>query len=121
MNCFRHLDSLFPSGADRVFGEVVSVSATLLDGDVSLGIISGKREARHANASVSAWHLHRGLCADLRSASCTKGVHLTRPQRILCHRGLRALVAWAYDTNYWTSFQYYDAVLDVRTGGWYIS
>lgn len=69
MNQFKILDSLFPTVPNRSHGEVVSVSVHLtLDADCSNAYVSWKRKAWYVNASVNAWHLHRGLCQELNSS-----------------------------------------------------
>lgn len=121
MNCFKHLDELFPCGAERICGEVVSTSLYLVDGDDHVVTLSSKRKAWYVNASVNAWHMHRSLCADFREGLHHSGVHLTRSQRRLVHQGIRAFVCWAYEENYRTDNQYYSAYLQIRTGDWYQS
>lgn len=65
MNQFKSLDTLFPCGKDRLCGEVVSVSVHISLSDIESFFVSWKRKAWYVNASVNAFHLHRGLCKEL--------------------------------------------------------
>jgi hypothetical protein len=61
MNMFKTLDAIFPTGEQRLFGEVVGVNIRVyLDGKL-LDEIYWKRKAWYVNASVNAFHMHRGL------------------------------------------------------------
>lgn len=66
MNPFKNLDLIFPVGAKRVSGEVVSVSVRVFCNDGRKFDITWKRKAWYVNASVNAYHLWRGLCRDFK-------------------------------------------------------
>jgi hypothetical protein len=66
MNMFKSLDTIYPCGDEnRPYGEVVhTIIRVFLDG-VELGELSMKRKAWYVNASVNAFHMHRGLVREL--------------------------------------------------------
>lgn len=99
MNQFKILDNLFPTVPNRKCGEVVSVTVFLtLDTDCSNAVISHKRKAWYVNASVNAWHLHRGLCQDLNDS----GVFPAHYHRAI-KRELGKVVMRSYFSNYVSS------------------
>lgn len=106
MNMFKSLDKLFPTGADRRFGEVVSVSIRVFLGNVDLGEIDMKRKAWYVNASVNAFHMHRSLVRDL--VDLLHGSDLTDRQVKRAKRLASLTVADAYIRNYTSDglFQY---------------
>jgi hypothetical protein len=82
MNQFKFLDSFFPVGSERKFGEVVTCQVTFFvneyaDKDpglfakaiktVDVGTHWWKRKAWYVNASVNAFHMHRGLCSEVKN------------------------------------------------------
>jgi len=113
MNQFKHLDSVFPCGKDRTFGEVVNIGIHVyLDGTFR-GDISWKRKAWYVNASVNAWHLHRGLCRELRD--------------LVSHQVMRSALedakkelAYCVYASYWinsaTHTQGFSYSMDIRNG-----
>lgn len=130
MNCFSNLDFVFPVGAQRLSGEVVSVSCDIYacfedetgsyEPDLKLGNISWKRKAWYVNASVNAWHLHRNLCRELRELMLYRGYRLTRRQASLLYRSLRTMVQFAYLRTADTGDQYWDFRLSLTSGDWYL-
>lgn len=101
MNVFKQLDQFFPCGKDRLSGEVVSLQINLPEG----GSIHWKRKAWYVNASVNAWHLHRGLCRDLTGS----------PFGRLCNQSQLRTLKRAL--AYWTMFAY---LKNAQTGEQYL-
>lgn len=88
MNLFKSLDTLFPVGSERTFGEVVSCDIRVYVAGVDLGEISVKRKDGSVNASVNAFHMHRGLVRDFMNS--VRGLGLTRERvrrskRLIAH------------------------------------
>lgn len=123
MNQFKHLDTLFPTGANRLCGEVVSVSVTLCFYDHLWSyhfyngrtppVISWKRKAWYVNASVNAFHMHRALCKEFRD--CPKPDNVTLPDRHVraVKRLLAAVVMNSYLANYRDGSQYHSYQIDI--------
>jgi len=82
MNIFKSLDLLFPCGDEnRHFGEVVStiIHFDLLDSQES---ISWKRKAWYVNASVNAFHMHRGLVREFLRTNLSKKLSAEESVRV---------------------------------------
>lgn len=127
MNCFKNLDALFPCGAERSSGEVVSVSVRICgsafrDESYELvwdyGVISWKRKAWYVNASVNAWHLHRNLCRELREQLAHEQILVNRANVKQLYTSLRTMVQFAYQQNAASGHQYFGFALDIETGDW---
>lgn len=118
MNMFKTLDSLFPCGADRLCGEVVSVSIQFLGlkGPTAFSdrdaFISWKRKAWYVNASVNAFHMHRGLVGEASSVMDLHG--LSRATRKEVNGLIAIAVARAYCENSCSGKQYSEMVIDVN-------
>lgn len=113
MNCFKPLDLIFPCGKDRHFGEVVGVQIHfLLDGS-ELANIDWERKAWYVNASVNAFHMHRGLIRDFDRLTAARQI----PKRL--HRPLKRLVVLAilnaYLLNYRDGAQWSCYTIDLST------
>jgi len=116
MNAFSYLDSMFPTGADRACGEVVSIWVSIpIQGQEFVPVIGHKRKAWYVNASVNAWHLHRSLCRQFKEL-CGP----TRSQHRKITRALRALVGFCYEENFRSDQQYFEVTIDPETGDWAI-
>lgn len=92
-NVFKSLDAIFPCGKERLSGEVVGITVSFTQFGVLLGTAYWKRKAWYVNASVNAWHLHRGLCAEFRddySKFCLDG----------CERALKRALGRAVMYSY---------------------
>lgn len=124
MNQFQHLDSIFPVGAKRLSGEVVSVSVTVQFSEEGWvygffnrsfrdPVLSWKRKAWYVNASVNAYHLHRGLCKEFRD--CPKPANMDIPERHerAVKRLLAAVTMNSYLVNYRDGGQYHSYLLTV--------
>lgn len=114
MNAFSYLDSMFPAGAARAFGEVVNIRISIpIRGQEVIPVIGQERKAWCVNASVNAWHLHRSLCCQFKEL-CGP----TRSQHRNVTRALRALVGFCYEENFRSRQQYFKVTLDPETGDW---
>lgn len=83
MNYFSDLDLFYPCGPNRVCGEVISIQVEICrdqqsmadpDEGPRLAVIHWKRKAWYVDASVNAFHLHRGLCREFREVSTYRTV-----------------------------------------------
>lgn len=75
-NRFKYLDSYFPCGDERLFGEVVGISITASRSFVfNTHEAFVKRKQWYRNASVNAWHLHRAMCRELKAFDAYSGLH----------------------------------------------
>lgn len=132
-NRFKTLDTIFPCGKDRVFGEVVALSLRFQNGNVWLPTpwsteyiseaensrildgaffdISWKRKAWYVNASTNAFHMHRGLCREFRDRS--SGWHLTNRVRREVYKTVGDLVEHAYRMNNRDDTQYFEASIQI--------
>lgn len=116
MNMFKALDSFFPCGAARLSGEVVSLSIVLKGLPVSASqwggdsTVSWKRKAWYVNASVNAFHMHRGLVGEASKAMDLHGLS-SATQRML-KRQIAVAIAISYSANYLKGDQYFGMVLE---------
>lgn len=116
MNMFKALDSYFPVGAARLSGEVVSLSIHLrlqkgsdLDGRKN-PVVSWKRKQWYVNASVNAFHMHRGL---VHEASIAMNLHgLSQSSQRAVKRLIAVAIAISYSNNYLMGDQYYEMSID---------
>lgn len=110
-NIFKQLDTLFPCGKDRTSGEVVGVTLRVVTNGSLRGELFWKRKAWYVNASVNAWHLHRGLCRELNEDYSS---WFAGKQQLATAKRLVALaVASSYIYNYQYDDQYFTWTLDV--------
>lgn len=110
-NRFKYLDLSFPCGEDRKSGEVVGVEVIVTAHGVRKGSMFWKRKAWYVNASVNAFHMHRGLCAEFRtdySRFC-----LPASERAW-KRILGDIVDTCYVNNCITGEQYHTFVVETR-------
>lgn len=118
MNQFKHLDTLFPAGAERTSGEVVSVTVCVSSSaDGPLGIISMKRKAWYVNASVNAFHLHRWLCKEFRELQLKEGLYLSNRLLSRVYARLAYLTNLAYTRNASSGEQYHEFTLGLDDNG----
>jgi hypothetical protein len=115
MNMFKALDSYFPVGAARLSGEVVSLSIFLkFDRFLTLGqkdtVVSWKRKQWYVNASVNAFHMHRGLVHEASVAMNLHGLSQSRSRQV--NRLIAVAVAISYSNNYLNGDQYYEMIID---------
>lgn len=112
MNQFSSLDNVFPCIPHRMCGEVVRICVSVFHEGAFKGELSWKRKAWYVNASVNAWHLHRGLCRDLRELAHGRvpGVRINDAKRLLAADVLKAYLA-----NHETGRQNYHYRLDFYT------
>lgn len=115
MNLFKSLDTLFPCGNDRSFGEVVSCSITISVGGVVKDAINWKRKAWYVNASVNAFHLHRGLVKEFRELS--KVHDIPSYTTALTKRLIALSVLNSYLSNRVEGGQYHHYAIDVKPQG----
>lgn len=111
MNQFKPLDRLFPCGKDRLSGECVSVRVIVQSLTFpSPFYFQWKRKAVHVNASVNAFHMHRGLCREARTAL---GAVLTPLQLKWLKRTMAHCVDQAYRREAESSISYSEFVADL--------
>lgn len=109
-NQFDFLDDYFPTGPNRTFGEVVSVS---VDFWISTpfgklkAVLSYKRKAWYVNASTNAFILHRGLCKQLSDSLVHENADFGVRRYKLMTSALAAVVSTAYMANYTGNNQYF--------------
>jgi hypothetical protein len=102
MNPFKSLDSLFPTGKNRSSGEVVGIELNILLNGVLIDTLYWKRKAWYVNASVNAFHMHRGLVrefCDLRVPGLSD-LHLRAVKRKVAEA-----IAYSYVRNHTTGAQ----------------
>lgn len=116
MNVFKSLDSLFPTGKARRYGEVVGVSLRIqtVTDDLSRSANCSlwfKRKAWYVNASVNAFHMHRGLIREFMSdhaCNFPKSAHRSIKRQIaLC-------IFDAYLRNYVSGNQGSEYVINIK-------
>lgn len=116
MNIFKSLDSVFPCGSDRTSGEVVNTQLTFtLDGKILGSPMWYKRKAWYVNASVNAFHMHRGLVREF----CVDIQHMIPKAHIkACKRQIALAVLNSYLVNNKTGEQgfEYEIIVDSETG-----
>lgn len=113
MNIFSSLDSVFPCGADRTFGEVVAVEIRVVCDGVDLETIDSKRKAWYVNASVNAFHMHRTLVRDF--VELIRDIDLSDKQIKRAKRLINLAVAQSYCWNRLTDEQGFTYVLNIGT------
>lgn len=114
MNRFKTLDNIFPCGKDRLFGEVVSVSISCVYDGMMVTSYYWKRKSAHVNASVNAFHMHRGLCREFSNENkWTRGSQVRAIKR-----AFGDIVQKAYEWNAETGRQYQSFALDLEDGFW---
>jgi hypothetical protein len=114
MNPFTSLDLMFPCGAERFSGEVVSLTVLFSD-SVDEFSLTWKRKAWYVNASVNAWHLYRGLISEFKSSLI--GLRLSSRQQREVNRVICSLVMNAYLANNQTGNQDFRARVHFETDG----
>lgn len=114
MNRFKNLDSYFPTGKDRLFGEVVRVTIICMFHGEVVTTYSWKRKSAHVNASVNAFHMHRGLCHEFSS----ENKWLPRGRERDIKRVFGDLVNDAYLGCHVQGVQNHDYVVDLVTRHW---
>lgn len=114
MNRFKNLDNIFPCGKDRRFGEVVSVFITCVYEGKVVTSYSWKRKAWYVNASVNAFHMHRGLCREFSNENKWLSDSRTR----VVKRAFGDIVNKAYVWNSESDQQYHSFALDLKDGFW---
>lgn len=108
MNIFKRLDTLFPVGANRTSGEVVSIQLNL-ELEPLIGTLHFKRKAWYVNASVNAFHMHRGL---IREISDLKGfANLSTSDKVKIKRLVTLSILNSYLSNRATGEQYHSYTL----------
>lgn len=114
-NIFKPLDQLFPCGEERRSGEVVSVQVIVTLNNAIKGEMQWKRKAWHVNASVNAWHLHRGLCRELRE---DYSQYFTDSEQVRTAKNLLAIATmFSYENNWKCGEQYHRFVLCTSDDG----
>jgi len=104
MNCFKALDSLFPTGAERLSGEVVSVQLAFDLTGLEPFSLDWKRKAWYVNASVNAFHMHRGL---VREFLALTGHELSKVQSNAVKRQIALCVLNSYLSNFISRVQFH--------------
>lgn len=97
-NRFKSLDYLFPCGANRMAGEVVSTSISFTVNGAFVTSLQWKRKSVWVNASVNAFHMHRGLCREFSNENSW-----VEQNRI---RKLKTLIGDIVQINYLLNFLY---------------
>jgi hypothetical protein len=112
-NRFKNLDLLFPCGDQRLSGEVVGVTVQVLQRGSPRGEMFWKRKSWFVNASVNAWHMHRGLCrefeTDYSGFNCCSELSVKR--------ALGDIVLYAYLQNYATKGDLQYSSYECELGG----
>ena len=104
-NRFKFLDTLFPCGDERLFGEVVGISIVASRSFVfETHKTFAKRKQWYRNASVNAWHLHRALCRELKAFDAYAGIP---------HKSLTAVVGDIVEISYLRNF-----IWDIQYSNW---
>jgi len=115
MNRYSFLDNLFPTVPDRKSGEVVCIILRTKVDDREIGTLQWKRKQWYVNASVNAWHLHRGLCHDLNLLLEANDLTDRLSRRVMkaLRKELSFQVAQAYLINYQMGEQYFEVELSL--------
>ncbi len=123
MNQFSELDQFFPCLPNRKAGEVVGIDVQVYTAKGFTfsfferhGCISWKRKAWYVNASVNAFHLHRGLCRELRELVLYKQLDISTADMRMCTKLLAVAVRNAYLVNHFTNEQGYNFALSLGSG-----
>jgi hypothetical protein len=118
-NRFKTLDNYYPTLPKRRFGEVVSVSIRFLQGEVleQRTYLHWKRKAWYVNASVNAFHMHRGLCREFSNEnSWVSGNQLKRIKKLIGD-----IVEYSYLQNVNSDTQYYCYAIELDSLDTYFS
>lgn len=109
MNKFSVLDRFFPCGEARLSGEVVNIELRIYrcDHDAKaypydpIVKLNWKRKAWYVNASVNAFHMHRGLCREFSEATAYGKFDKVLPAPK--HRVVTPLIAQAVLASYYAN------------------
>jgi hypothetical protein len=122
MNIFKALDLVFPTGNNRIFGEVVHTQVVVHvtghgEGLPFFNAVSAKRKAQYVNASVNAFHMHRELCRELTKmlhSVTVPDVHIRRAKRLT---GLATLTAYLENRKTGNQFHLFHVILNKDNAG----
>jgi hypothetical protein len=116
MNRFTSLDLIFPCTPNRGQGEVVSVSLAFnlfgFEDLLTFNPVSWKRKAWYVNASVNAFHMHRGLCREFKEQLLLSSELSERRIRSVT-RAIGDAVMHAYVANWLHGVQYHKFEIDL--------
>lgn len=114
MNRFISLDQIFPCGKDRKSGEVVGINLQLNGVTSEPLFFHWKRKAWYVNASVNAFHMHRGMCREIKSV--TSSLMSRSVQRELC-RTVGDMIEFSYRSNAKTDRQSFSYAVHINMLG----